>query len=135
VSASKALALAVRALVPVGVTHYSGAAPAGAAMPRVVSNQSVPDVDSRSEAGGPLGQIGRVRLTVAAGTESGVLDLLDTVLPAFEGVRVSVTGWVTSPLRRVGEVRVYPDTDVTLTGGLHPVVGAALFEYTVTATP
>lgn len=134
-SAAKALAVAVRALIPVGVAHHVGQAPTGAVLPWLVSNQSVPDIDSRSEAGSPHGQVGRVRLTAAAGTENGTLDLLDLVLPVFEGARVSVAGWVTSPLRRVGEVRVYPDTDVTLTGGIHPVVGSATFEYTVTATP
>lgn len=133
-SAVAALAVAVRALVPAGVTHYIGQAPTGATLPRLISNQSVPDIDSRSEAGTPHGQVGRVRLTAAAGTEVGALVLLDTVLPAFEGHRVTASGWVTSPLRRVGEVHVYPDTDVTLTGGLHPMVGSALFEYTVTAT-
>lgn len=133
-SAAKALAVAIRALVPGGVTPYVGQAPTGAVLPWLVSNQSVPDIDSRSEAGTPHGQVGRVRLTAAAGTENGTLDILDLVLPAFEGHRVAVAGWVTSPLRRVGEVRVYPDFDVTLTGGIHPVVGAALFEYTVTAT-
>lgn len=133
-SAAKALAVAVRALVPGGVTHHVGQAPTGAVLPWLVSNQSVPDIDSRSEAGTPHGQVGRVRLTAAAGTENGTLDLLDVVLPAFEGARVSVAGWVTSPLRRLGEVRVYPDIDVTPVSGLHPVVGAALFEYTVTAT-
>jgi hypothetical protein len=132
VSAAKALAVAIRGLVPVGVTHYPGQATTGAVLPWLVSNQVVPDIDSRSEAGTPHGQIGRLTLTAAAGTESGVLDLLDVVLPAFEGHRVTATGWVTSPLRRVGEVRIYSDEDVTLTGGLHPQVGHATFEYTVT---
>lgn len=133
-SATKALAVAIRALVPAGVTHHVGQAPTGAVPPWVVSNQSVPDIDSRSEAGTPHGQIGRVRLTIAGGNEDATLTIADKVLPPFEGARVTAAGWVTSPLRRVGEVRIYPDADVTLLGGGHPVVGSALFEYTVTAT-
>lgn len=135
-SAAKALAVAIRALVPGSVTHYPGQPPTGATMPRLVTNQSVPGIVSRSEAGTPQARVGKVRLTAAAGTEDGTLALLDIVLPAFEGARVTAAGWITSPLQMVGdEARIYPDPDVTLTGGVHPVVGYAEFEYTVTATP
>lgn len=133
-SAARALAVAIRALVPAGVAHHPGQAPTGAVLPWLVSNQSVPDIDSRSEAGTPHGQIGRVRLTAAGGNEDAVLAIVDKVIPAFEGARVAVDGWTTSPLRRIGDVRIYPDSEVTLTGGNHPIVGSALFEYTVTAT-
>lgn len=133
---SRALAAAIRALVPTGVANrYDGQAPGGAPLPRVVLNQSVPDIDSRSEAGTPQGQVGSVLVTMAASTEDAVLALADTVLAAFEGARVEVAGWLTSPLRRVGPVRTFPDLDVaTSATNTYPMVGKATFEYTVTRT-
>ena len=131
---AKALAVAIRALAPSGVTKYDGQAPSGAAMPYLVVNQSVPDIDSRSEASTPHGRVGQVLLTVAGATEDAVLGRLDVILPAFEGARPVVAGWNVSPLRQVGLVRVYPDSTVTLPGGF-PMVGKATFEYAVTRTP
>ena len=131
----KALAEAVRALAPASPPRFDGWAPTSAPLPRLVMNQSVPDIDSRSEASTPHAQVGSVLLTLVAGTESGVLILCDNVLPAFEGARPVVAGWNVSPLRRVGPVRIYADEDVTITAsGAHPMVGKATFEYTVTRT-
>lgn len=129
----RALADAVRALAPVSPPRFDGWAPDGAPIPRLVMNQTVPDIDSRSEAGTAHAQVGSVLLTLVAGTETGVLILCDNVLPAFEEARVFVDGWNVSPLRRVGPVRVFPDDDVTITAtNTHPFVGKATFEYTVT---
>lgn len=130
---TQALALAIRALSPEGITRYDGQPPTGATMPWLVMNQSVPEIVTRSEADTPQGHRGSVLLTIAGGNEDAVLGRLDLVLPAFEGARVSAEGWLTSPLRRIGDVKVFPDPSVTLTSGLHPIVGKATFEYTVTA--
>lgn len=133
-SAARALAEAIRALVPAGVTHHPGHAPTGARPPWVVSNQSAPAIVERSEAGGPTARVGRVRLNFSGASEDAVLAVMDTVLPALEGARVTVAGWSTSPLRMVGEPRIYPD-EPTLTATGRLMVGAAAFEYTVTAIP
>jgi hypothetical protein len=128
----RALADAIRALAPASPQKFDGWAPTGAPLPRLVMNQEVPDVDSRSEASTPHGLVGRVLLTLVAGTETGVLILCDIVLPAFEGARPVVDGWNVSPLRQVGPVRIFAD-DVTVTAtDARPMVGKATFEYTVT---
>lgn len=130
----RTLADAIRALVPVGITHHKGQAPTGAIPPWLVSNQSVPEVVSRSDASTPHARVGRVLLTVTGVTEDQTIVILDQVMPAFEGARVTAAGWLTSPLRQLGDVKIFPDFDVTLTGGTHPMVAKATFEYTVTKT-
>lgn len=130
---ARTLADALRALVPATVTRYDGEAPSGATLPWVVRNVSIPDVDSRSEASTPQGRVGRLRLTFAGATENAVLTIADLVMPSLEGARPVAAGWDVSPLRQVGEVRIYPDTDVTLPTG-HPLVGSAMFEFTATRT-
>lgn len=133
-SSARALTAAVDALVPSTPTKYRGEAPEGSAMPYTVANHHVPEVLERSEGGSVTGQVGRVLITAAGKTEESVLATLDTVIPALEGQVVTVTGWSTSPLRRVGQTRIYPDWTVTLTGGNHPIVGVAEFTYAVTET-
>lgn len=131
----RALADAIRALAPATPPRFDGYAPSSAPIPRQILNQSVPDIDSRSEAGTPHAQVGSVLVTLVAATETGVLMLVDMVLPGFEGARPVVAGWSVSPLRRVGPVRIFADTDVPVTAtGLFPFVGKATFEYTVTRT-
>lgn len=136
-NAGKALAEAVRALVvtPAGVPRHNGQAPSSSTLPWVVVGQSLPGVVERTETGDPAARVGRVRVTIAGANEDAVLTIADVVVPSLEGARAQISGWATSPLRQVGELRVYPDDQPTLSSGVRPTVGAALFEYTVTAVP
>lgn len=125
------LATALHGLVPAGVTHYEGQPPSGAAMPWVVSSVSFPGVDSRSDAATPHAFVGRLRLTIAGGTEAAVQKLVDRAVLPLEGIVPVAAGWDLGPLLQLGEIRIYPDVDVTLQTG-HPMVGSATFEFTAT---
>lgn len=128
------LAAAVRALVPTGLNDFDGQAPDGAPLPRVVTNQSLPGVVTRSEAGTAHARTGSVLLTLAGASEESVAWLWDRLYPAFEGARITVAGWSTSPLRMLeDELRIFPDWDAALTAtNTYPMVGKATFAYTVT---
>lgn len=130
---ARALADGIRALAPSLVPFHFGTAPASAELPWGVLNVSIPDVDARSLASTRQTLVGRVLVTIAAGTEDGVQIVGDAVLDAFEGARPVAEGWRVSPLRQVGEFRIFPDDDVVTTAtNLRPMVGKVTFEYTAT---
>ena len=132
---ARALAEAIRGLVPAGLRHYVGQVPTGTgALPWVVSNQSIPAVVERSLAATAHGSVGSVLLTVASTSENAVLDLLDTLHGAFEGARVSVPGWSVSPLAQHGSPSTFVD-DVTIAGQPQRVmVGKVTYRYTAVRT-
>lgn len=131
-----ALAQALRALAPAGVTRFDGAVTGTSpALPWIVLGGSVPDVYSRSLARTGQANVGHLLVTVAAGNEDAALVIADKVLDAYEGVRPVADGWLVSPLEQLGDVKVFAD-DVVIAGTNRRVMVAKVtFSYTATRQP
>lgn len=131
---ASAIAEAIYALAPAGVNKHRGvvAMSPTPALPWLVVSQGIPAIVERSLASTAHANVGDVLLTVAGTSEASALWLMDRAIAAYEGARPVVTGWVLSPLERLGDVKVFPDDVVIANVNTRVMVAKATFRYTAT---
>lgn len=111
-----------------GTRAYDGEAPATATLPFVAVQQSIPSVESRSEARTRLAHRCIIRVTVTGKAPQQVRQEAQKVIDALDGSWVSATGWLTSPIELFNTRPLDVDRDVST----HPVFTVLEFEYTAT---
>lgn len=112
-AAGEALVAAVRALVPPGFTHYKGEVDVATPTPPwVVSNVGVPDGVHVSEGAHVSAGDLDVVLTVAGTSEASARVVLQAMVDAFSGARVTAAGWQVGALVRHQRPRVYSANQV-----------------------
>lgn len=136
-SGADALAAAVLALYPDGVTVYDGqvVAPDGVTVPTppwVHVTIAIPAVSERSMA--RPGHLHRVTIrSLVYGLNATAVRRVADKLDALEGARPVAAGWSTSPLEQVNTREPVEDQDVTVTGtNRHPMY--AVVEHSFTAS-
>ncbi|MFD6163711.1 hypothetical protein ACFWFR_00865 [Oerskovia sp. NPDC060287] len=130
----RALAQALLALAPAGVSVHVGETPPSPTLPWAVLNFAAPGVSERSLTTAPLAGPARLLVTIAGANEDAVLIILEKVLAAYEGARLVVEGWQCSPVGQVGDVKIFPDDVVIASVNRRVVVGKLTLETTVART-
>lgn len=87
-----ALHTAVRALVPTGIAHHLGQAPATAVAPWIVSGFNAPDITT-SEAAQGIAKTGTITFTISTETEDATNFWTEKVDDAALGATVALAGW------------------------------------------
>lgn len=132
-ASTEALRNGVRALFPESVHPFFGSVPPGTTVPWTFVLLSLPSPTERRLCGRISNRRCVMRLRIAAGNDTAVLQLWDMMRPSLEGVRPVVDGWQLTRLSQLNDdPQVYPDRDVTLPGGGHPIVAAVDFEFHAT---
>lgn len=117
---------AVKALMPAGLTVYLGSVPDAPSYPYAVlwgdlgtESSGGPDGDSLRDLPDVLTM--RPRVTYVGLTFDSVMIICRNVRAALNRKAPVVAGWAPSNLRQSSLMDIQTDTDVTLTGGSHPV--------------
>jgi hypothetical protein len=107
---------------------YDGEAPLTALLPFAAVQQSIPRVESRSEARTRLAHHCIVRVTVTGKVPQQVRQEAQKVIDALDGKRTPAIGWLVSPIELFNTRPLEVDRDVST----HPVFTVLEFEYTAT---
>lgn len=117
---------AVKALLPPTVRVHMWSVPAAPVYPYVVlwgdlgeESSGGPDGDSLRDVPNVLSL--RIRATYVALEGDSLLIVARNARAALSRKTPTVTGWRTNPLRQAVLMDGQVDTDVTLTGGVHPI--------------
>ena len=117
---------AVKALLPSTVRVYMWSVPATPTYPYVVLWGDLGDESSGGPDGDTLADVPdvltiRIRATYVGLTGDSLLITARNARAALSRKTPTVSGWRTNPLRQAVLMDAQTDTDVTLTGGGHPV--------------
>jgi len=98
---------AIRSLVPAGITHHRGQAPATAAAPWIVTGFNAPDITT-SEAAQGISKTGTLTVTVSTETEDATNFWTEKTDDALLGVAPVLAGWSVGALTPGDRVGPYP---------------------------
>ena len=126
---TEALGEAILAAIPRNVVTrvHEGQIPEGSEpkLPWVIASLRLPQIRERSLAATPIVTSAHLQLTVAAGTHTGVLQIVDDLM-GIDGHRLSVDGWECGPILVHNVRRPEVDRSLTITGTAAHVVFTVL---------
>lgn len=114
------------------LTVYDGTVPAKPSFPYVLLMGAIPRVTERGVNRIPQGSVARYRTTLVGLTQDSVRVIAGRVCGALESTRFAAPGYKLGPVGSVpDDLPIWEDTDVTLTGGLHPQYTVIEWRFTV----
>ena len=136
---TEALGAAILAAIPRNVVPrvHEGQIPEGSEpkLPWVIASLRLPQVRERSLGATPIVTSAHLQLTVAAGTHTGVLQIVDDLM-GIDQHRLTVPGWECGPILVHNVRRPEVDRSLTLTGTVaHAVFTVLEARLTVSAMP
>lgn len=99
-------------------------------VPWIVYTLGIPEVSDRSIAHVEHARTARLSVKCVSGTGAGCRLIGDAVDAVLEGANLAVTGWSLGPVGGVNFRDPYPDFQVTLTNGAHPMVQVQEYRFT-----